>query len=206
MKKRVLIASVFSGDTISSMVVKLSPTDLILVFERNLDSMKDKDAEIKKKAISDIKQKFEKIINIDFLKVESLYDVHEVAKQTVKKIDEIEDAEIILNISEGRKPISFGMSFAGYLRSEKVSAIYYLIKETDQLLRMPFLKFSVNETQKDILKELAKKPLETSLLKEKINKSKSVFYQYIKDLQVNGYILITDNEVKITELGKIIML
>jgi CRISPR locus-related DNA-binding protein len=206
MKKRVLIASIFSGDTISSMVVKLSPTDLILVFEKNLDSMKDKDAEIKKKAINDIKQKFEKIINIDFLKVESLYNVHEVAKQTVKKIDELQDAEIILNISEGRKPISFGMSFAGYLRKGKVSSIYYLIKETDQLLRMPFLNFNVNDTQKQMLKELEKNTLDIKSFREKIDKSKSIFYQYIKELQSNGYVFLEEDMMKITDLGKIVIL
>lgn len=206
MKKRVLIASIFSGDTLNSMIVKLSPTDIILVIEKDLDDMKDENAKIKKKAIETLKQNFEKIVNIDFIKVESIYDIYEIAKEVTKKIDSIKDSEIMLNISEGRKPISFGMSFAGYLRKKDITAIYYLIKETDILLKMPFLSFSVNNTQKQILRELFNKSLLISLLKEKIKKSKSVFYKYLKDLQTNGYVTTEENNIKITDLGKIAIL
>lgn len=206
MKKRVLIASIFSGETLNSMIVKLSPTDVILVVEENLENMKGDDVEKKKKAIKSLQENFGAILKIDFIRVKSIYDVYEVSKEMILKIDQIKDANIVLNISEGRKPISFGMSFAAYLRKDRVEAIYYLVKETDTLLKMPFLNFSVNRTQKEILGKLAKKDWQITLLKEEIKKSKSVFYKYIKELKTNGFIIADEELIKITDLGRMMIL
>ncbi len=206
MKKRVLIASIFSGNTMNSTIVKLSPTHVILIVEKNLDKLKGDDAKTKRDAIKNLQKIFNESVNISFLEVNSIYDIYEIAKKTIKKIDELQNSEIILNISEGRKPISYGMSFAAYLRKEKVSAMYYLIKETDKLLRMPFLTFSINGVQKEILKSLTQKNQDTISLRKKINKSKSVFYKYLKNLINNGYLVEEDHELKITELGRIMIL
>lgn len=206
MKKRIIITSLFSANTINPIIAKLSPTDLILVVEKDLKNLSNKDVETKKEAIEYIKQNFGKIINIEILETKSLYDLYEITKDIVTKIDNIKEGEIMFNISEGRKTLSFGMSFAAYLRHEKIKAIYYLIKETNELLQMPFLKFSINKVQKEILESLMKKSLDLKSLKENMGKSKSVFYNYIKELQINGYIIIEDENIYITNLGKIVIL
>ena len=206
MKKRVLIASIFSGETLNPMIVKLSPTDIMLIVEKDIEKLSGKDIQEKKQAIETLKKNFGNILKIGFIEVKNIYDLYETAKETIKAIDDNKNAEIILNISEGRKPISFGMSFAAYLRKDTVNSIYYLVKETNELLRMPILNFLVNNVQKEILIELSKKSWETTPLREKIKKSKSVFYKYINNLLTNGYIKEDDKRLNITELGKIMIL
>ncbi len=98
------------------------------------------------------------------------------------------------------------MYFAGYLRKNKIEGIYYLTKETNQLIKMPFINFEINHIQKVMLKEIEKIPLKIEGFKNRIGKSKSVFYKYLKDLEQNGYLLIEDGYAKITDTGRIILL
>lgn len=205
-KKRVMISSIYSGNTFNSMIAKLSPTEIILVIEKNLEKLGGKEPKEKKESIKKLKENFGEIINISEIKTSSLYDLYGITKDVVRGIDKIKEGEIILNISEGRKPLSFGISLAGYLRRGKVNAIYYLIKETNDFLKMPFLNFSVNKVQTEILKKLKNSVRSIKELKESLNKSKSVFYQYLKELEKDGYIEIEEEKIKISELGRIAIL
>jgi len=225
MKKRVLISSIYSANTIKILMLKFSITDLFLVVEKDLDKLKGKtpqeeeELETKRDSIKKIKEDFNKIVNIKIIEVETLYNFYDIAKKITKKVDSLENCEIFFNISEGRKPLSFGMYFAGYLRKSKVEGIYYLMKENNEPLRMPFPHFHINKFQKEILRYLEKgeraiKDLRKKFDKEKAEKvekqkerrTRSVLYKAINDLEKDGYILIEEQNVKITDLGRILLL
>lgn len=209
MKKRVIISSFFSANTIYPLIQKLSANKVILVVEKGLDNLKSEDEKKKKESLDATKEKLKGLIEVEVLETKSLYDLYEIAKDIVNKIDKLEeDNEIILNISEGRKPLSFGMYFAGYARKEKIKSICYLIKETNEILKMPFPDFKINDLQKAILKKIEKKPKSIKELREEILKirTKSIFYKYINELEQEGYLKINENIIEITDTGKITLL
>jgi len=208
MKKRVIISSFFSANTIYPLIQLLSPTKIILVVEKNLSKLDSEDARKKKESLDIVKQKLEGIVELEVLETKSLYDLYEIAKDIVEKIDSLADSDIILNISEGRKPLSFGMYFAGSARRKKIDSICYLIKENNEILKLPFPDFKINEIQKTILKKLEKKSKTIKDLRKEILKirTKSVFYKYIKDLEKEGYIKISDESIELTNTGRIILL
>jgi len=100
------------------------------------------------------------------------------------------------------------MYFAGYARKEKINSICYLIKENNEILKMPFPDFKVNELQRIILKKLEKKEKSIKELREEILKirTKSIFYKYLNEMEKEGYLRIGDDVVKITDTGKIVLL
>lgn len=216
MKKKVMISSFFSANTIKPLIIRFSITELFLVVEKNLSKIKTYDTEKKIDALNKIKEEFKGIININILEVESLYRLYEISKSVVNKIDSLEGSEIYLNISEGRKPLSFGMYFAGNLRKNKIKGIYYLKKEDNELLKMPFPNFNINKFQKQILKFIEKKEKNFKEIRDKFEKkeggrdknkkTKSVVYKSINDLENNGYIKIEERNISITDLGRILLL
>jgi len=208
-KERVLISSIFSSNTIKQLVLRTSPSLLILVVEKNLFKSKNEDELKKINAIKQIQQSLSDIIKIEILETKSLYDLYEITKDVVNQIDKLKNQDIILNISEGRKTLAFGMYFAGQLRKEKVSSVYYLIKEDNTLLKMPLPDFNINKVQKNILlmiKNTKKDIKELRTKIEKEGKSKSLFYKYIKQLEEEGYIEMQENKLEITNMGKMVLL
>ena len=208
MKKRVIISSFFSANTILPLIQLLSPNRMILVVEKDLSELDNKDAKEKLKSLKIIQDKLEGVIELEILETKSLYNLYEIAKDVVNKIDSLDDSEITLNISEGRKPLSFGMYFAGYARRDKIDSIYYLIKENNELLKMPFPDFKINEIQKKILIKLEKKEKSFKDLREEMLKirTKSIFYKYINELEKEGYITLQEDKAKITDTGRIVLL
>lgn len=208
MKKRVIISSFFSANTIYPLIQKLSATKIILVVEKGLSKLDTEDGRKKKESLDEVKKKLDGLVEVEVLETKSLYDLYEIAKDIVKKIDLITDSEIILNISEGRKPLSFGMYFAGYARKNKIISICYLIKENNEILKMPFPDFKINEVQKTILRKLEKgsktiKELRLEILKIR---TKSIFYKYLGEMEKEGYLNLKEDIVEITDTGKIILL
>lgn len=208
MKKKVIISSFFSANTIYPLLRLLSPTKIILVVEENLSKLDSEDAKKKRESLNEVKQKLDGIVGVEILETKSLYDLYEIAKVIVEKIDTLADSEVILNISEGRKPLSFGMYFGGSARREKINSICYLIKENNEILKLPFPDFKINGIQKIILKKLEKKSTTIKDLRKEILKirTKSVFYKYLKELEKEGYIKTSEEKVELTDTGRIVLL
>ena len=203
-----MISTVYSGNAVKYAITKLAPDVLVLVVEKDLDKIKDdENVDKKKKAISEIKSFFKGTLEIELLEIKSLYDIYEITKDVVDKIDKTDkDNEIIMHISEGRKPLSFALNFAAYLRNERVKEIYYITAEKNEILKFPIFSFPINEIQKNLLKLINKGHKNTEELLKKSEKSRSVVYQYIKDLESNGFLERENGSVKITELGRLMVL
>ncbi len=202
-----MVSTVYSGSAVKYAITKLSPDIVIFVVEKELNKIKDdENIEKKKKSIEELKNFYKDTLQIEFLETKSLYDIYEITRDVIRKIDELpKEYEIITHISEGRKPLSFGLTFASYIRKDRVSGIYYVISETNEILKFPMFTFPINEIQKELLGLIDKGAGETEVLIKKSDKSRSVVYQYIKELEENGFIDRENGNIKLTELGRVVI-
>jgi len=200
MKKRVLITTIWSSDAIKIAINKISNIDELIYL------VEDNPPKEKIQAIEDLKKSFGDIIQIKELKT-SLYDISKIIADSIKKIDclSAEGNEIIIHISEGRKTLAFGLMFAAYLRKDKIKGIYYVIKERNELLPLPLLSFSINETKKLILKEIMKGNEDKEKIMKNLDLGRSIVYQYINELKSEGFIT-NETGLKITDLGKVMVI
>ena len=131
MKKRILFTTIFSSNTIKTAINKISNIDeVIYLVEEGLEKEKSDDAKTKLGAIEDLKSSFKDVIQITELRT-SLHDIPKIMADVAKKIDQLSknETEIFIHISEGRKPLALGLLFAAYMKKEKISGAFYLIKE-----------------------------------------------------------------------------
>jgi len=200
MKKRILITTIYTSDAIKIAINKISNIDELIYL------VEDNPPKEKTQAIEDLKTSFGDVIKISELKT-SLYDIPRIIADVVKKIDQLttNENEIIIHISEGRKTLAFGLLFAAYLRKDKIKNVYYVIKEKNELLALPLLSLSTNESKKEILKEIIKGNEDPEKIQKNLDLGKSAVYQYINELKQEGYIT-NETGLKITDLGRIIIL
>lgn len=208
MKKRVLITGVYSGKAVKIAIAKLSLDKIFLVLEKDYDSKKNPSCIEKEKNVEELKElkkKFNKILDIELLKTDSVYNIYHIAEEVIKQIDKIPvEDEILIHVSEGTKMMSFALNLAGNARKERVSGIYYIIEETNEIIKLPSLQIpDINKSQKlilNLIKNGINKPDKIIL---KLKKSKSVIYQSIKQLEEKEYIDFNDGQISLSPLGKI---
>ena len=207
MKKRVMITSIFSARAIKLAITKLSPDKVICVVERGYDKLTGEDSEKKRKAIDELKSGFGDILTIEILETEWLYNLYEITKDVINKIDELsKDYDIYIHISEGRKTLAFGLSFASYMRRKNIKGIYYVKTEDNELMKLPLFNFPVNISQKEILKYIGEGYDNIEILITKTGKSRSIVYQYVKELLEDGYITNEEEKLGLADLGRIMIL
>jgi len=207
MKKRILFTTIFSSNTIKATINKLSNIDeVIYLVEEGLEKEKSEDAKIKLKAIEDLKSSFKDVIKITGLRT-SLYDIPKIMADVAKKIDQFskDETEIFIHISEGRKPLALGLLFASYLRNERISGAFYLIKEKNELMTLPLLDFSINKRKRAILNKINQGIEDKDKIQKELKLSRSAVYQYIDELKKEGFIT-NETGLKITELGRVMIL
>ncbi len=207
MKKRILFTTIFSFDAIKTTVLKISDlNEIIYLVEENLQKDPSADAKRKLGAIENLKKTFGDIVQITALKIKDIYDIPNIISETIKKIDSLsKEDELFIDISDGRKTLAFGLLFSAYLRKDRISKIYYVIKERKELLSLPLLNFSINDSKKAILRQIMNGNEDKEKIREKLALGKSVIYQYINELKSEGYIT-NETGLKITDLGRIMVI
>mgnify|MGYP001586057852 CR=1 FL=1 len=197
--EKVVISTVYSGRSIKIAINKLAPDKLILLIDEPIETTK-------KQTIEDLKKNFGDIIKIETLKT-PLYELPDIIEKVTKKIDEESSGgnEIIIHITEGRKTVSLGLLFAGYLRKEKIKGAYYVIEETNQIIPLPIINFSLGESKKNILKQVEKGNGIVHEIQNKLNIKQGAIYQHVQELKKEGY-LENNKELKLTDLGRIMIL
>lgn len=205
MKKRVLITGVYSGKAIKIAIAKLSLDKIFLVLEKDYDCKKNKSCIEKENNVKELKEQFGKVLEIELLKTDSVYNIYHIAEDVVKQIDKIpEDNEILIHVSEGTKMMSFALNLAGNARKNRISGIYYIIEETNEVIKLPTLQFpEINKSQELILKLIKGGVNKPDKFISELKKSKSVVYQSIKQLQEKEYISLEENQIALSPLGKI---
>lgn len=192
-----ILATLYSYEPVIASVTKLGASNLFLLIDQKPD-------ETQKKAIQEVKNSLGKYITIELIKTE-VYDIVKVAEDSVKLIDKLSPhSKILLNISAARKTKALGLMFAGYARADKIDKIFYITKETKDIVFLPKMGFNLNKSQNSILKyyRQGKNHKTTKEIYLSLNMSKSMFYKALNELEDMGFI----QENKITDAGRIALL
>jgi len=197
--KKVMISTIYKGKVVKAAITKLSPIKLVLLIDKPIEKTK-------KAAVDYLKQHFRDVIQIETLAT-SVYEMPKIISDVVKKIDEEakQENEIIVHVSEGRKITSLALLFAAYLRKDKIKGAYYIIEETNEVLTLPLINFSLGGSKKKLLQEVEKGNGKIEKLLKKLQIKQSAIYQHIQELKKEGY-LESNKEFKLTDLGRIMIL
>lgn len=191
-----IIATIYSYEPIIASVTKFGANNLYLLVDNNPD-------ETQTASIDKVKQTIGKYVSVHLVKTD-IYDIVEVARESVKLIDSIKNSsKIMLNVSAARKTKAMGLMFAGYARFKDVENIFYITKEEFSIVYLPKIAFDLNKTQKKILDHL--KVNQHDSIKSvyyALKIPKSTFYKALKELKSMGFVF--DN--KITSAGEIALL
>lgn len=195
---KVLIATLYNPDPVLLACTRLGPERLILLIDEEPDK-KQKDA------LDLIKGSLGRVLDIKVVKI-PVYDVVAIASKVVEIIDmQPKDDLVYLNITGGRKTMAMGVLFGGYARSSRVKKIAYNPEEDkSSVIYLPIMSFKLNESQKNILGALEKKPTESiSELAEETKFSAAMVYRSIDELKDMDLVEGTDKTFKLTDAGRI---
>ena len=194
---KTIISTVYSGEAVKLMLSRFKPDKIIML--RAKDSDPDTEKEISK-TVGKLQRAFPKIT---FEKTETtMYDLVDITKAVVKAINAEKGNDVLLHITEGRKTMSLGMLYAGYLKKDSVLGAYYAIEENYTILQLPLPDFSISPPKKKILKLLGqgKTPKQITNITKK---SPAIIYTHLKEMKKDGFI--TENN-ELTDAGRIVLL
>ena len=202
-KKRVIISTFYEGHAVKVAISKLSSDKLILL----IDEPKNKN--VKKKiedSLKELKKFYLNILEIEIIKIRA-YDMHQIIEkvsQIIEKESKMEN-KILVHISEGRKITSLALLFSAYMNRGKIEGAYYITEEEHKLISLPLINFSLGESKKKLLKEIAKGNGVVHNIEKKLKIKPSAIYQHVHELKQEGYIE-NNKELKLTDLGRIMIL
>lgn len=190
-----LISTVYSIEPVMICITQFSPRKVVLIMEEEPPREKEQ----VKKIIEDTLGKFIKVQ----IKETSLYDVVQIAKDTVDTIDEerAKGRKIVVNISGGRKTQALGVLFGCYARNNDVQRIAYVTEEEGEIIDLPILSFGISKTKKKLLDELKKGETSVKNLALKLGISRGMTYNHIRELRNMGFI--DPEKLEITSAGEI---
>jgi len=190
-----LISTVYSIEPVMICITQFSPRKVVLIMEEEPPREKEQ----VQKIIEDILGNFIKVQ----IKETSLYDVVQIAKDTVDTIDEerAKGRKIVVNISGGRKTQALGVLFGCYARNNDVQRIAYVTEEEGEIIDLPILSFGISKTKKKLLEELKKGETSVKNLALKLGISRGMTYNHIRELRNMGFI--DPEKLEITSAGEI---
>lgn len=190
-----LISTVYSIEPVMICITQFSPRKVVLIMEEEPPREKEQ----VQKIIEDTLGKFIKVQ----IKETSLYDVVQIAKDTVDTIDEerAKGRKIVVNISGGRKTQALGVLFGCYARNNDVQRIAYVTEEEGEIIDLPILSFGISKTKKKLLEELKKGETSVKNLALKLGISRGMTYNHIRELRNMGFI--DPEKLEITSAGEI---
>ena len=196
----ILIATIYSFEPIIATATKVSAERLFLLIDKKPDEKQTKSLEL-------IKQSLGSVIEIKTIPTD-VYDIVEVAKESVKIIDYLSDKdEIYVDITAGRKTKSLGLLFGSYARSDRIKRIFYVKEENKQIMNLPKLSYNITQGQNKIIEFLLDNKVKSmASFSEKIDISRAMLYKNIKDLKAMDVIEETRDGFHLTDYGRIVIL
>lgn len=197
---KVLIATLYVFEPIIAAATKISAERLYLLVDKEPDEKQKQSIEMIKKSLGTVLEI--KTVDTD------VYDIFEVAKESVRIIDLLSDKdEIYVDITAGRKTKALGLLFGAYARCNRIKRIMYVKEEDKQIVTLPKLSYSITGGQQKIIEYLAKHPI-TSMtdFSEKVDVSKAMLYKHIKELKDMDILEETKDGLKLTDYGRISVL
>ncbi|MGD9627126.1 MAG: CRISPR-associated CARF protein Csa3 [Methanobacteriales archaeon] len=193
-----LISTVYSIEPVMICITQFSPRKVVLIMEEE----PPKEKEQVQKIIEDTLGNFIEVK----IKETSLYDVVQIAKDTVDTIDEerAKGRKVVVNISGGRKTQALGVLFGCYARNNDVQRIAYVTEEEGEIIDLPILSFGISKTKKKVLEELKRGETSVKNLALKLGISRGMTYNHIRELRNMGFI--DPEKLEITSAGELAIL
>lgn len=197
---KVLIATIYVFEPIIAAATKVSADRLILLVDKEPD-------EKQQKSIDVIKQSLGTVLEIKTVATD-IYDIVDVAKETVKIIDLLSDKdEIYVDITAGRKTKALGLLFGAYARINRVKKIMYVKEEDKSIVSLPRLSYSLSPGQHKIVNHLINHEVTSmSRFASKIELSQAMLYKHIRELKEMDIVEETKEGLKVTDYGRIVVL
>jgi CRISPR-associated protein Csa3 len=197
---RVLIATVYTFEPVIAVATKISAERLILLVDKEPDEKQNKSVDL-------IKQSLGSVLEIKTVKTD-VYDIVDVAKESVKIIDLLSDKdEIFIDVTAGRKTKAMGLLFGSYARCDRIRRIMYVKEENKQIVNLPKLSYSVTGGQRKIMEYLENNTAKSMMeLAKKVDVSQGMLYKNIKELKDMDVLEDTNDGFKLTDYGRIVVL
>lgn len=197
---KVLIATLYVFEPVIASVTKTSAERLILLIDKEPDETQQKSLEV-------IKQSFDTVLEIRTIATD-IYDIVEVAKETVKILDLLSDKdEIYIDITAGRKTKALGLLFGAYARINRVKRIMYVKEKNKQIVTLPRLSYSISPGQHKIINYLMNHEVRSmSDFSSDVGVSQAMLYKHIRELKDMDIIEDTKEGIKVTDYGRIVVL
>jgi len=194
---KTVISTVYSGEAVKLVLSTFKPDKMVFLLAK--DSNPDDETKIRK-VMGSLSRAFPKV---QFEEITStMYDLVDVTKTVVDAIKKEKGNQVYLHVTEGRKTMSLGMLYAGYVKKHDIEGAYYAVEENYNMLKLPLPDFSITSSKKEILL-MIKKGMKPKDIVEKTKKSTAIVYAHIKEMKKEGY-LTEDNEL--TDAGKIVLM
>jgi len=194
-KETVLITTIYKASSVIQVMRRFSPKKVYFIID-------DPEDDVRKNSINMIKDLFSEVKFGPEIKVK-IYDIVNIASECINVIYKERVNRIIMNVTEGRKTMSFGMLLASYVMKKNIDSVYYIIEETNQPIKLPIVQLSITEKKAMILKELRKGIMDIGELERITSMKPGTLYVHLKDLRDEGFIT-KDN--KLTEMGEVVLL
>ena len=159
------------------------------------------------KSLQLIKQSLGSVLEIKTIPTD-VYDIVEVAKESVKVIDYLSDKdEIYIDITAGRKTKALGLLFGSYARSDRIKRIFYVREESKQVMNLPKLSYNITSGQNKIIGFLLNNKISSMAdFSKEVDISRAMLYKNIKQLKAMDIIEETKNGFQLTDYGRIVIL
>ena len=195
-----LIATIYHHYSIIAASNKFSVDHVTLLVDKTPD-------ETMTKSISVIDSSLGSVMTVEKIAVD-LYNIIAIASQAVQVIDNIpEKDEIYVDITSGRKPKSLGLLFAAYARSKRVNKVCYVTEDSKQIIKLPLMPFSVNQTQLEVLQHIQQtENITTQQIAEELGVSKGLVYRYIKEMLDSDAVEKDGEILSLSDFGRILVL
>ena len=197
---KILIATLYIFEPVIATATKMSADRLILLIDKKPDKKQVESLEILKKSLGSV-------MEITTVETE-VYDIVEVAKETVKIIDLLSDKdEIYVDITAGRKTKALGLLFGAYARTDRLKKIMYVKEEDKSIVSLPKLSYAITPGQYKIVHYLHKNSIVSMIdLAKEIDISRAMLYKHIKELKDMDVIENTKEGLHLTDYGRIVVL
>lgn len=196
----VLIATLYAFEPIIASATKISADRLFLLVDTEPD-------EKQLKSIGIIEQSLGSVLEIKKVATD-VYDIVEVARETVRIIDLLSDKDsIFIDVTAGRKTKALGLLFGAYARSDRIKRIMYVCEETKHIVNLPKLSYSITSAQQRIIEYLIKNEVKSmNDFSDNVDVSRAMLYKHIKELKMMDILEETLEGFRLTDFGRIVVL
>jgi len=196
----ILIATIYHDHTVKLALKEFKISKAIILKD-------DEPNQMQEDAIKKLKEYNASMIDFDIQEIPK-YDIKKIVKKSIQIIEaQPENANIYVDVTQGKRTQFLGLLFACYKNHDKIKKILYgkeIAHDKYELITLP--KFSFKTKDSELLKALQKGSSPKQIIEEKQIVSRGTFYNKMEEFESNGFIEKTTEGYKLTDSGEIMAL